>query len=262
MKQAIRRTAGPAAVAVIAAVNSAHADTPAVDPVWRVEVEAQAFRLDRNLVQRPNNADGTRFDANDYTGKRGTGWRFSAARPVDWWRRNGEFRFAVVPLKIQGTALAASPVRFDGATFAAGQPLDVLYQFNTYRFGYNEAVAADLSGPWSLRVGATLAIRDARIRLRQGATERDFPNVGPVPLLYVAASRPVFEGMRLIADFDAFPAPGGGGLFDGSVRLEWALTPAYGLTAGVRYQAGAAVDPTIYNSLRQTNAVVGLTSRF
>ena len=261
MKVPFPRSAACVAFALFATFGLVRAET-VPEPVWRVEIEAQAFRIDRNRVQRPNTALGTRFEASDYTGDSGTGWRLAASRPVDWWGRQGEFRFTLVPLLVRGTGVPAAPLRYDGATFAAGQPLEVLYQFNTWRVGYSEAVAVGRSGPWALRLGATLAIRDARIRLRQGDTGRNFPNLGPVPLLSASASRPLAEGWRFIADAEAFPAPGGGGLFDGSARLEWALTPAFGLTAGLRYQAGAAVDPEIYNSLRQTAAVLGLSARF
>jgi hypothetical protein len=55
----------------------------------------------------------------------------------------------------------------------------------------------------------------------------------------------------VLGEFDGFPAPGGGGLFDGSLKIARDITKQIALTAGVRYQIGSATDEEIYNSLSE-----------
>ena len=39
----------------------------------------------------------------------------------------------------------------------------------------------------------------------------------------------------MLTEFDAFPAPGGGGLFDGSVKIAYDITKDLVLTSGTSY---------------------------
>ncbi len=142
-------------------------------------------------------------------------------------------------------------------------PLTVDYKFNTYRFTNLVPIFTDaLQEGWVVRLGATLAIRDAQIKLSQGALVRDFSNVGPIPLLYMSAAKKWNGGWRVLGEFDAFPAPGGGGLFDGSLKLGYEISPGVELNAGVRYQVGAAKDPEIYISLPEWALVFGIRWSF
>jgi hypothetical protein len=115
---------------------------------------------------------------------------------------------------------------------------------------------------WDLRAGATVAMRDAKIKLSQGAVVREFSNVGPIPLLYMSATKALRGRWRLLGEFDAFPAPGGGGLFDGSLKVGFELARDVDLTVGVRYQVGAAEDPEIFNSLREVVFATGIRATF
>jgi hypothetical protein len=100
------------------------------------------------------------------------------------------------------------PIDYDGGTFLPGVPLTVDDKFNTYRFTDLVPIFTDaLQEGWDVRLGATLAIRDAQIKLSQGALVRDFSNVGPIPLLYMSAAKKWNGGWRVLGEFDASPCP-------------------------------------------------------
>jgi hypothetical protein len=83
-----------------------------------------------------------------------------------------------------------------------------------------------------------------------------------VPLLYAFTAWRLGHGWRLEADVDAFPAPGGGGLLDTSGRGVWSMTPHTSVFVGVRYEAGGAVQDTIYTLLHQRSALAGVRFTF
>jgi hypothetical protein len=236
---------------------------PPAAPKWRVDLEYQRFDTHTNIIRKGDDNTGTRFEATDYTGSQGNEGRLSAFFPVNWFRKGDELRFVIAPFQQSGTATPTSPILFDGAVFEAGTPLNVLYKFNTYRITYDTPIfeSARADG-WELRLGATLALRDAQIKLSQPDIVRNFKNQGPIPLLYFSAAKDLGAGWHLLGEFDAFPAPGGGGLFDGSLKAAYDITPTIALTAGVRYQFGGASGSDFYNFLREWAGVIGVNFSF
>jgi hypothetical protein len=83
-----------------------------------------------------------------------------------------------------------------------------------------------------------------------------------VPLLYVSTAKSLGAGWRLLGEFDAFPAPGGGGLFDGSLKAACDVAPNVAITIGARYQFGGATGSDFYNSLRVWAGVAGVNLSF
>jgi hypothetical protein len=260
----------PAALMAFAAAGSAAGtNAQVIDPpqssttLWRLELEYQRFDTVTNVVRKGDNGTGTRFQATEYTGSQGNEGRLSAFVPVDWFWKGDELRFVIAPFQQSGTGTPSSPILFDGSTFRAGVPLTVLYKFNTYRITYDAPIFESLRADgWELRLGGTLAVRDAQIKLSQPGIDRNFANWGPVPLLYFSAAKDLGAGWRILGEFDAFPAPGGGGLFDGSLKAAYDVTPNVALTVGARYQFGGASDSDFYNFLREWAGVVGVNFRF
>jgi hypothetical protein len=222
----------------------------------QLELEVAAVDITSNVVQRANDAGGDRFDVTPLAGRSTTAGRLTFVHPVACGRDGAELRLTIAPLQQVGTGAARATIRYDGDAFEA-RPLSVLYQFNTYRVTYDVPVFRALAD-WELRAGATLAIRDAQIRLAQEPRRRSFVNYGPVPLAYGAATWQASPRWSVRVEGDAFPAPGGGGLFDASARIEYVLHPALRAFAGVRYVAGGADDPEIYNSLHGRAAILGV----
>ena len=261
----------PTAVATLMAAGfAADADAQTIDrpegtasPTRRIELEYQRFYTATNVIRKGDDGSGTRFEATDYTGSHGNEGRISAFVPVNGIWKGDELRFVIAPFQQSGTATPSTPILYDGGLFRAGVPLSVLYKFNTYRITYDTPVFESLrEDGWAFRLGATLAVRDAQIKLSQPDIERNFTNWGPVPLVYFSAVKDIGARWQLLGEFDAFPAPGGGGLFDGSLKAAYAVSPTVALTAGLRYQFGGASDKDFYNFLREWAGVVGVNFSF
>jgi hypothetical protein len=237
---------------------------PPASSGWRLDLEYQHAEVFENTVQRPDNSNGTRFGVTSFGSPSVNTGRISVYAPLNLFRDGDELRLVYAPFRQSGTGLAAEPLNFDYATFQTGVPLKVLYQFDAYRLTYDLPVFSDLrSSGWELRIGATVALRDARIQLSQPMLTRNYTNLGPIPfLLYGSVAKEFAPGWHALAEFDAFPAPGGGGLFDGSIKLAYDVTPHVSLTAGYRYEIGGATEKTIYTLLSAGGVVAGLNLRF
>jgi hypothetical protein len=244
------------AVALAGVCASAQAQSAVPGP-W-VELEGAWTDFARNDLQKPNDATGTRFSALPFTGDGATSGRLSIELPVSRWGQGHRLRLAYVPLRLDGTATTATAIRFQGSTFAAGAPTSLDYVFDTWRATYSVPLFGrdDPSAGWALRAGGTLAIRDASIRLAQGATVQRFDNVGPVPLLHLSAARTLGAGWTFEAELDGAPGPGGTGLWDTAARLRWAAGPGWSIAAGLRHLRGGVDNDELYNVVAATSATV------
>lgn len=237
--------------------------TPPPAPPWSVELELQRVDTRANNLRKGEGYTGTLVDATQYTGRLSNGARLTALRSIRGIHDDDELRFVIAPFRRSGQATPKDPVIFDGAHFPAGSATTVVYKFNTYRASYVARVLDGLRADgWDFRLGGTLAVRDARNEISQVGNRRNYFNWGPVPLLYFAGSKEFGGNWRLAGDFDAFPAPGGGGLFDGALKLAYGVSTNVEVNAGGRYQAGGATSSAYYNYLRDRAAVVGVNVRF
>ena len=245
-----------AALLLACACVPAHAQAAPRGP-W-IELEGAWIDFARNDLQKPNDASGTRFSALPFTGDTGATGRLSAELPVRWWGQGHRLRHAYAPLRLDGSAVPGTPIRFQDATFAAGAPLALAYVFDTWRATYSVPLFGrdDPAAGWALRAGGTLAIRDASIRLSQGATAQRFDNVGPVPLLHLSAARALGARWTFEADLDGAPGPGGTGLWDLGARLRWSPGAAWSLAAGVRHLRGGVDTDELYNMVTATSATL------
>lgn len=232
---------------------------PLEPPRLTLDAELDQGINSSNTLQRYNNASTTRFDATEFTGHALTSGRLTAVVPVGAPAAGHELRFEIVPLQVSGTQFPHSAIVYDGATFRPDRPLTVLYQFNTYRVTYDVPVfRSGTPAGWDFRLGGTLAIRDAQVRLKQDGLRRNFVNYGPVPLAFGSARMAVAGHWAIEADMEAFPAPGGGGLLDTSTRIVWAPATHHSLYAGVRYTAGGATQDTFFDFIHVTTALIGV----
>jgi hypothetical protein len=207
---------------------------------------------------------GTHIDTTQCTGHQSNDGRLTVFRPIHGYHDDdAELRFVIAPFRTSGTAASRNTVVFDGAQFPAGSATTVVCKFDTYRFSYLSHILDDMRADgWDFRLAGTLAIRDARTEVSQAGSRRNYYNWGPVPLLYFSGSKDLGASWRLVGEFDAFPAPGGGGLFDGAVKLACRLTKNVELNAGGRYEAGGTTSSYYYNHLREQTAAVGVDLQF
>lgn len=228
-----------------------------------VEFEGLRYDFARNDLRKPNDAGGDRFSLLPFADASNT-LRLSAEWPVTWWGSGHRLRLTWAPLSLEGTSSFATPVRFQGSTFAPGVPVSARYDFDTWRATYTVPLFGldDASAGWSLRAGGTLAVRDAQIRLAQGGTVQAFDNLGVVPLLSVSVARALGMRWRFEAELDGAPGPRGSGLLDGVARVRYDLTPAWSFAAGLRYLRGGVDTDELYNSVSSTALSLSARWRF
>lgn len=220
-------------------------------------VEAQVAWQGRNDVQSPNGATATRFALDDITGDGpAVTPRISLRWPIG--RGRHELLGLVQPLRLDESGTSGVPIRFEGATFAAGT-LRARYQFDSWRFGwrYRWIDRPDLI----VRVGATAKIRDARIELVQGASRASKTNTGFVPLLHASVERPVAAGWVWALDVDAL-AGGPGYAVDAGAMLRYAMSEHWAVQGGIRFLDGGADNDEVYAFARFTGLTLGVVRRF
>lgn len=183
---------------------------------------------------------GTRFSLSDIS--RGP---FNASRVYlgyAWGRH--EVRALYAPLAIELNTRFASSVSFMDTTFAADTDTTAFYKFNSYRLTYTYFL--NPSGGWNLAWGFTAKIRDAEVRLTQGATVKSKTNIGFVPLLNFRASRSLGTDWTFRFDLDGLAAPQGRA-FDAALFVERKLSQNFAAFGGYRTVEGGASNDEVYN---------------
>lgn len=228
---------------------------PASADRFRLELEGGAAWQLRNDFAVPGDT-GTRvaFDEGNegpFASVRGTLWYDLGPR--------SSLRLLAAPLRATGTVVSSGPIDFNGAVFAAGQPVDVTYVFDSYRLSY--VYRFHSSGPVSFRAGLTAKLRDAKIELAQGSLSSAKTNTGFVPLLYGGVRWQVTDALALDLDADA-AAASQGRAEDVSLRLEARVSPAVDLFIGARTLEGGADNDEVYSFAWFAYAVGGVAIRF
>jgi len=243
-----------AALAVLLpAAASASAQVPP-SPALTVELGA-AWQL-RNTAQVSNEPPNTRFKIDELTGD----GPYPAGRVVLDWPLNEKhrLRFLIAPLGIDESGTSSQPIVFRNTTFAPG-PIDVKYRFDSYRASYRYVFYERERWTWS--GGGTLNVRDAEIRLQQGALTRVRKNTGVVPLLALEGEWRFAPGWFGLLDFEGLAAPQGRAI-DVALKLGYDVTPNIKVAGGYRILDGGADNDDLYTFARFDSAVLGLTWKF
>lgn len=176
------------------------------------------------------------------------------------WNERHEIRALYAPLDFTLNGRFDKSVRFMNTTLAPGVDTEGRYKFNSYRLTYAYHFS-DLGG-WKLALGFTGKIRDAEVRLSQGATRETKANVGFVPLLNFQAARELGAGWTFRFDLDGLAAPQGRA-FDGALfverDLQWLGSSVLG---GLRSVEGGADNDEVYNFAWIHFATLGLRAAF
>lgn len=229
---------------------------PTVAAAATLDIDLLAVSQQRNVVQIPNSAQGTRFSLVDVLGSDAE----AAARVtlvVGGFGAGQQWRFVAAPFSIEGDGTLAAPVDFNGARFVAG-PVRASYAFNSYRATYRWPLAQ--TPHWTWHAGLTAKVRDAEIALRQGAVASSKTNTGLVPLLHLAGEAQ-YGRWRIALDGDAL-ASGQGRAIDLGARFGYALSNSLEAFAGVRVIEGGADNDEVYNFAQLNQFSLGLRARF
>ncbi len=223
---------------------------------FSVEVEGGPAWQSYNDVEIPNDGSATRFSLSDLAGN----GPWPAGRVYLTWRRNERqgMRLLVAPFSLTETGQIASQTRFAGATYEAGAAR-ATYTFNSYRLTYRFRVhESDRSIVW---LGLTAKVRDATIKLEQGATTSRKDDLGFVPLLHLSGDRRLADAWRLRWDADAI-AGGPGRAEDVTVKLGRDFGPRWTVLGGYRMVEGGADVSSVYTFTWLHYAVLSLERRW
>jgi hypothetical protein len=179
---------------------------------------------------------------------------------LNWhaWER-WSLRFLAAPLSTDTSFTPESDVLFQGVTFAAGEPIDVDYRFDSYRVGaYYRFPTA---GSWSFRAGATLKLRDAEIALASASAAAAKSNTGVVPLLYGGVRLQASERVAIDLDADAAAAPQGRAI-DVALRVEALVADHVALYLGGRLLDGGADNDEVNSFATFAYAIGGVRMRW
>lgn len=169
-------------------------------------------------------------------------------------RSGGTWKLLYAPFRQSGTGTLGAAASFDGQTFGAGH-VGATYQFNSYRVTYRKR----WKNGWS--IGGTLKIRDAEIRLQQGATVGSEKNVGVVPLLNIFGEGSLGSGFEYEVELDGL-AGGPGRAIDLSLRVRRPISPTAIAFVGYRVLEGGADIPRVRNFAWVNYFTVGVSFRF
>ena len=207
-----------------------------------LEIEGGAVWQSYNDAEIPNDGSATRFSLSDLTGN----GPWPAGRAYLTWNiteRHG-VRALAAPFSLTETGTLDGTVRFAGQTYEPGTPVEATYTFDSYRLTYRYRFhAGERTTAW---VGFTGKLRDATVRLAQGATTSRKDDLGFVPLLHVAGDWAVAPRWRLSLDADAL-AGGPGRAVDAALKLGYDPGGAWMVQAGYRTLEGGADVEEVYS---------------
>ena len=242
---------------LILALLTTFSPLSAAEPKWQLSAEAGPAWFSRNDARIPNDADGDRFDVSDLTG----------SGPIPYLRLGFEYQWRdrhaltglFAPLRASGTSTLGEDIRFAGETFSGDEPLKATYKFNTYRLGYRYLFHEGQA--WRLRAGGTVLVRDANIRLSQGETTADDPDLGLVPLLAFDATRRLNTRWSVELDVEGLGAPQGRAI-DAALALQYQWNDRLTARLGYRTLEGGADNDSVYTFAWAHYALAGIRYRF
>jgi hypothetical protein len=214
--------------------------TPRGDKKFSAEFEGQTVWQGRNQVAVPGDT-GTRFSLREILQSAEIAYRLELSYALS---ERSQLRAVYAPLTLDDSGTFSAPLNFQGQTFASGVPTQASYKFNSYRLTYRYRFIEN--DQWSLQGGLTAKIRDAHIRLRQGALFEEKVNVGFVPLVHGAVAYQIAPQWQAELEFDALAAPQGRAE---DVRLGLRhsfFDSGASAAAGVRLLEGGADNDTVY----------------
>ncbi len=216
-----------------------------------LDLETGAQWATRNDAAVPGGS-GTRFSmaGGDFESKTAPYVRIQAGLRLGRHRLLGTF----APVRLSGHGASGGTILFRGQTFTANGDSAFHYKFDTYRLTYRYALVDRAS--LDVQVGVTALVRDAEIRLSQGAQSTAERNVGFVPLLSFRLAWAFAGPVRLAVDGDALAARQGRAE-DVSVGLEF-QSGDLTFRAGYRLLEGGADTSKVYSFAWLNHAMVGV----
>jgi len=170
-----------------------------------------------------------------------------------------QFYIELAPLTIESSGTLDAAADFDGITFAAGDPLDASFRFDTYRMLYRYLYRNredERAG-----FGVSLLLRDAELIVESATQQGTDDNIGLVPLFGFEYARRVGEKWWFVFDINA-AAASQGRAEDLFVGAKYAHSDAFEFNAGYRLIEGGADVDQVYAFAAINHLALGATVRF
>jgi hypothetical protein len=222
---------------------------------FAVDLESGIVSSGYNDVRIPGDI-GTEFSLSDDLDAKATAF-FRARIGYALTDRSTLFLLAA-PLEIEASGETPRDIYFQGETFPAGQNVDALFRFDSYRLTYRYDLYR--TGKLELALGLTAKIRDAEISLSGPNAQSKKTNVGFVPLLNFSLHYNLTDRLGLLLDGDALAAPQGRAE-DVLAALTYAHSDRLQLRVGYRVLEGGADNDEVYNFALLHYAAIGVTLR-
>ena len=244
------------AVAMMCLLAATQEMRAANDKKFNVELEFSPAWQSRNDTRIPNDT-GTKFSLREIQGS----GPFAMGRIFLTYALNPrhEFGFLAAPLSIAETGELQEPALFAGKTFSAGPGVKAIYKFNSYRMTYRYRIY--LGDRWTLKLGVTGKIRDAKIELRDAATAAVDDDLGFVPLLHLDGVCRLTDRWKFHLNMDGLAAPQGRA-FDISLKARYDFSKNWTASVGYRMLEGGADVDEVYTFAWLHYATASIAFRF
>lgn len=230
--------------------------TGTVNANWSVDIESGIAFSGYNDVRIPGNT-GTKISlSQDLKAKSTEFIRLCFTKTIS---DRQKLSLLIAPFRFESSGTLDRDVNFNGTRFGTGVPINSRYRFDSYRVTYQyfwykkERLTA--------AIGFTGKVRDAAIRLDNGAVSSEKTNTGFVPLINFAFDWRMRSDFGLILEGDALAAPQG--------RAEDILLAIYSkpvkqlrLRVGYRILEGGADNDEVYTFALVHYLSAGLSWKF
>ncbi len=224
---------------------------------WSVEVESGLSFQSYNDVRIPNQS-GTTFGFNEDFELQGPVIPFRLRLNFTFYEKN-HFSALFAPLALDYEGSAPFDIQFQSTLFEQGEYIRGFYKFNSYRLGYRRDFLQTEN--WTLGIGFTTKIRDARVKLSTAELSDKKDDLGFVPLLNIYAAYH-HNNLTFWLDGDGL-AGGPGRAFDVFMGAKGPLLDNKLLIkGGYRLLEGGADVSDVYNFTLVHFAVLGLIWNF
>ena len=210
---------------------------------WSLDFETGPVFASKNTIQVPN-PGGTRFSlCDDFEISSKIYYRIRLNFLL---RERHQISALFAPLTLSAQGVTDHELIFQDTAFPAGEKVEALYRFNSYRLTYRYLLLNKKK--LQLWMGITAKIRDAKILLSSENYQNDTTNVGFVPLLNLVLDWSFGNKIGLLFEVDALAAPGGQGRAeDVSLSLYHKLGQKIRLRIAYRFVEGGANVEEVYN---------------
>jgi hypothetical protein len=178
--------------------------TVAAGSGWQLDVEASMVQAGRIDVRVPGNAGSEFSFVDDLATDDDVSFRARLSRRLG---DRQHLSVLVAPLRLYADGSIDREILFNGDTFAADQPLEGTYKFDSYRATWRyDLVRGDR---FDFGLGLTAKVRDAFIELSDGTTTSRKDDLGFVPLAHLRLDWRWGRTLGLLLQADAAAAPQG-----------------------------------------------------